>query len=48
MWRNLTALTVHYYTQPLLNPLAYYAHKAPLWFHKLSVIMTFLIEVHAR
>jgi hypothetical protein len=44
-WRNLTALTFHYETQPLPTPLAWYAHQAPLWWHKLECVATFGIEL---
>jgi hypothetical protein len=44
-WRNLTALSFHYETQPLPTPLAWYAHQLPLWFHTLSSAMMFLIEL---
>lgn len=43
-WRNLTAMTYHYETQPLPLWTAWYAHHAPLWVHKLEVIATFAIE----
>jgi hypothetical protein len=45
VWRNLTALAYHYQTQPLPNTIAWYLHKFPLWFHKLSTLMTLLIEI---
>ncbi len=46
-WRDLTAMTYHYETQPLPNPLSWYAHRMPLLFQKLSVLATFLIEIGA-
>jgi hypothetical protein len=46
-WRNLTALTFHYQTQPLPSPLAWYAHHFPLWFHKLSCAFMFAAELLA-
>jgi predicted DCC family thiol-disulfide oxidoreductase YuxK len=33
-WRSLTALTVHYETQPLPTWIAWYAHQLPWWTHK--------------
>jgi lipase maturation factor 1 len=45
MWRNLTALAVHYETQPLPTPLAWYAHQLPLWIHRISCAVMFLIEL---
>ncbi len=46
-WRNLTALTFHYHTQPLPTPLAWYADKLPLWFQKDSTVGVFVIELGA-
>ena len=45
VWWDLTALTYHYWTQPIPNPLSWYAHHAPLWFHKFSCFMMFVIEL---
>ena len=45
VWRNLTALTYHYQTQPLPTMLAWFAHHLPLWWHKLSTIIMFVIEL---
>lgn len=45
MWGDWTALTVHYETQPLPNPLAWHVHQLPLWFHKLSCGIMFGIEL---
>jgi lipase maturation factor 1 len=36
-WRDFTALTYHYYTQPLPTPLAWYMQQLPGWFQKASV-----------
>lgn len=44
-WRDCTAMTYHYYTQPLPNPLSPVFHNLPFWFHKLSAIMTFVVEI---
>ncbi|XP_048863284.1 lipase maturation factor 2-like [Brienomyrus brachyistius] len=44
-WWGLTALTYHYETQCLPTPLAWYAHQLPVWFHKLSVVGLFVIEM---
>jgi lipase maturation factor 1 len=35
-WRNLTALTFHYETQPIPTPLSWYALHLPVWWHKAS------------
>jgi len=45
MWRNLTALQVHYETQPLPTVLGWYAHQLPSWFQKMSVVVVFAIEL---
>ena len=44
-WRNLTALTFHYETQPLPNVFGWYIHQLPVWFHQLSVGVTFFIQL---
>lgn len=46
-WRNLTALTYHYWTQPLPTPLAWYANLLPLFVQKACVIGVFAIELAA-
>ena len=45
LWHNLTALTVHYETQPLPTWIGWYAHQLPLWFQKLSCAAMFGIEL---
>jgi lipase maturation factor 1 len=47
VWRNLTALTFHYQTQPLPTWIGWYAHQLPLWFQKLSCAGMFAIELGA-
>ncbi|HEY1663136.1 MAG TPA: lipase maturation factor family protein [Verrucomicrobiae bacterium] len=44
-WRNLSALTFHYETQPLPTWIAWYAGQAPLWFQKFSCGVVFFIEI---
>lgn len=46
-WRNLTALTYHYWSQPLPTPLAWYANLLPLWAQKLSCGLMFAVELGA-
>src|SRR6266511_2331313 len=46
-WRNLTALKYHYETQPLPPWTAWYMHQLPAWFHKMSVLVMFGIELLA-
>lgn len=41
----VTALTYHYETQCIPTPLAWFAHQLPVWFQKLSVVATFVIEI---
>jgi hypothetical protein len=45
VWWELTALTHHYWTQPLATWTSYYVHDLPLWFQKLSVVATYIIEI---
>jgi lipase maturation factor 1 len=44
-WRGLTALHYHYETQPLPMWTSWWMHQTPLWFHKLSVMVTFAVEL---
>jgi hypothetical protein len=44
-WHNLTALTFHFETQPIPTPIAWYAHRLPLWFLKGSTILMFATEI---
>ncbi|KAM4747835.1 lipase maturation factor 2 isoform 2-T2 [Rhinophrynus dorsalis] len=44
-WWGLTALTYHYETQCIPTPAAWFAHQLPVWFHKLSVVATYVIEI---
>ncbi|MCG8433447.1 MAG: lipase maturation factor family protein [Gammaproteobacteria bacterium] len=45
VWADFTALNYHYQTQPIPNPLAWYAHQLPEWFQRASVGATFFIEL---
>jgi lipase maturation factor 1 len=44
-WRSLTALTVHYETQPLPTWIGWYAHQLPEWAQKFSCVVMFGIEL---
>jgi lipase maturation factor 1 len=46
-WRNLTALTFHYQTQPLPTWPGWYAQQLQLWFQKISCTVMFAIELGA-
>ena len=46
-WRNLTALSYHYQTQPLPIWTSWYANQAPLWFQKVSCALMFAVELIA-
>src|SRR5262249_58654323 len=46
-WRNLTAMTFHYETQPIPTPVAWYAHQMPLQFQKASTAATLAVELVA-
>lgn len=46
-WRDLTALTYHYWTQPLPTPLAWWINRLPLWAHKAACLFLFVIELGA-
>src|SRR5262245_60781661 len=45
VWRNLTALSYHYETQPLPTPAAWWMHQLPLFLQKISVVGTFTVEL---
>src|SRR5262249_38654148 len=44
-WRNLSALSFHYETQPLPTPLAWYAHHLSAGFQRASAFGVFVIEL---
>ena len=44
-WRDLSALTYHYWTQPLPTPLAWHANLLPLWAQKACCARLFVIEL---
>jgi len=44
-WRDLTCLQYHYETQPLPNPLSWYFHHLPPWWHKTCVLFTHFVEL---
>lgn len=46
-WRDLTALSYHFWTQPLPNPLSPFFHALPMWVHKTSTALTFAVELGA-
>ncbi|XP_060068201.1 lipase maturation factor 2-like isoform X1 [Ylistrum balloti] len=44
-WWGLTALSVHFESQCIPTPLAWWWHQLPLWFLKLSCVATYMIEI---
>jgi len=44
-WRNLTALSYHYETQPLPTPIAWYMDQLPGWFQRASTAVVLLVEL---
>ncbi|MBN3301816.1 LMF1 factor, partial [Amia calva] len=44
-WRDLTCMDYHYETQPVPNPMAYYMHRSPWWFHRFETLMNHFIEL---
>ncbi|MFI5345714.1 MAG: lipase maturation factor family protein [Elusimicrobiota bacterium] len=46
-WRDLTALTYHYWSQPLPSPLSWWANRLPLGVQKLSCALMFAVELGA-
>ena len=43
---ELTALTFHYETQPLPSFTSYWVHHLPRWFHAVSTVVMFVIELN--
>jgi hypothetical protein len=46
-WRDLTCLDYHHETQPMPNPLSWYAHRLPSWFHRLEVLGNYVAQLAA-
>jgi hypothetical protein len=44
-WRELTCMEYHHETQPLPNPLSWYAHHAPRGFHRLEALGNFAAQL---
>ena len=44
-WPDHTALTFHYFTQPLPTWTAWWMHQLPVWFHKLSIWPMYFVEL---
>jgi len=47
VWRNFTALSYHYETQPLATPVAWFAHQLPLWVQRICCVIMFAVELIA-
>jgi len=44
-WRDLTCMNYHYQTQPVPNPMSYYMHQAPVWWHMTETFGNHIIEL---
>jgi len=44
-WRDLTCLDYHYETQPIPNPLSWFAHHLPDRFHRFEVLGNHVVEL---
>ncbi|KAK6174133.1 hypothetical protein SNE40_017466 [Patella caerulea] len=44
-WRDLTCMNYHYETQPVPNPMSYYMHQSPEFFHKFETLSNHFIEL---
>uniref|UniRef100_A0A8C2H0F0 Lipase maturation factor n=1 Tax=Cyprinus carpio TaxID=7962 RepID=A0A8C2H0F0_CYPCA len=44
-WRELTCMDYHYETQPVPNPMSYYMHRSPWWFHRFETLSNHFIEL---
>ena len=46
-WRDLTCLVFHYETQPNPNPISWWLHQLPVWFHQGEVLFNHFVELVA-
>lgn len=44
-WRDLTCMDYHYETQPMPNPLSWFFHHLPKWWHKIEVLGNHVTEL---
>lgn len=44
-WRDLTCLDYHYATQPMPNPLSWFAHHLPARFHRFETLGNHIVEL---
>ncbi|MBN2732378.1 MAG: lipase maturation factor family protein [Balneolaceae bacterium] len=44
-WRDLTCLNYHHETQPMPNPVSWFAHNLPEWFHKSETFFNHAIQL---
>ncbi|XP_053706537.1 lipase maturation factor 1 [Synchiropus splendidus] len=44
-WRDLTCMDYHYETQPVPNPISYYLHRSPWWFHRFETLSNHFVEL---
>lgn len=44
-WRDLSALSFHYWTQPLPHPLSPWIHSLPNWFDQFSLFSMYAVEL---
>ncbi|XP_064317484.1 lipase maturation factor 1 isoform X2 [Phalacrocorax carbo] len=44
-WRELTCMDYHYETQPVPNPIAYFMHRSPWWFHQFETLVNHFVEL---
>lgn len=46
-WRDLTCMVYHYETQPNPNPISWYFHHLPVWFHRIETGFNHVVELVA-
>ncbi len=44
-WRDLSAMTYHYWTQPIPAWTSYFAYHLPAWFHHVETAATLVLEI---
>jgi lipase maturation factor len=46
-WRDLTCMDYHHETQPMPNPLSWFAHRMPRWFHRAEAAGNYVAQLVA-
>ena len=44
-WPEFSAMTFHYFTQPIPNSLSWHLHQMPEWYHKAELVPMYFVEL---